>query len=174
MLAGLPDMIKGFKKNKIYVSYTFYDANQQLISTKKIEITKNTNEIVTDKAIKEGYVKVMLISNSKSFYFKNIIINSKDPAEDYSGGVANTMDLTTGADCMGDGGGLEDPGDGSCESNLKAALKKCDKTYDSDCANCDKKYPNSWWDRWGCKISAWSACATCKDNAYIIYDCSEY
>ena len=96
--------------------------------------------------------------------------NSKDPAEGYSGGVASTMNLATGADCNGggDGGYVEETG--PCEVKLNKDLKFCNDALPLCKGDCDRNHPNSWWDRFWCKQACNSQHTNCLNNAYWAYE----
>lgn len=112
VITALPDFIKSFKQGKTTLSYTFYDAKQQIIATKQIKLTKDSKDITTTKATTNGYIKVTIVSTAKNTNFRNIIIDNATPTEDYSGSIAETMSLANGSDCMGDG---DDDGLNGCE-----------------------------------------------------------
>lgn len=137
--AGLPDMIKGLKHNKTYLTYSLYNNKQELVTTKSILLSRKTNGVTIDNANTDGYLKVAVIG-SRAIAIPgevNIDITELAPQE-YSGSIVTTMSLDASGDCMyggDDGGGIK-----NCDSIYRKELDYCENQQNTEIANCNSNH----------------------------------
>ncbi len=114
LAAGLPDIIKGIKKQpQPFLKYYFYNKNRVLISQEVRQLNKKHKPIL-QPVTTDGFVQVVLVGaldardTELEIGIKPKRINSTNG--NLLGGVANTMNLQTYGECNngGDGGGDDD------------------------------------------------------------------
>jgi hypothetical protein len=121
LASGLPDMLQGLKNKKSYLIYTIYDANKKPIAIQKILLKKQYNSYIFDKATSDGFLKAIILGNSKRMVSGNLnIVIAK---ETFKGQIANNFELNSYGDCSGEGG-----------APICACLSGCNLTW-SNCTD---------------------------------------